>query len=248
MYKLGLVSVSFRNLDPKQIITLVKNAGLSCIEWGSDVHAPAEDTARLLEIAKLQKENGIYCSSYGTYFKIGQNDPDEIRRYITAAKILGTDILRVWCGTKGSAQYTKAELEEVYGQCRQIADIAKSEGVVICLECHIKTLTDDVLSTLSLLKHVDSDSFCMYWQPNQFKSFEQNLDYAKAIADKTKHIHVFNWREKEKFPLCKAEDTWKKYLSAFSGERTLLLEFMPDNDPASLVTEAAALKEITGGI
>ena len=40
MYKFGLVSVSFRELGVDEIITAAKNAGLSCIEWCSDVHAP----------------------------------------------------------------------------------------------------------------------------------------------------------------------------------------------------------------
>ena len=40
-YSLGLVSVSFRKNTPKEILEAVKEAGLSCIEWGSDAHAPS---------------------------------------------------------------------------------------------------------------------------------------------------------------------------------------------------------------
>lgn len=43
MYDLGLVSVSFRNHSAKEIIQAAKDAGLTCIEWGSDVHAPYDD-------------------------------------------------------------------------------------------------------------------------------------------------------------------------------------------------------------
>ena len=38
--KLGLVSVSFRGHTPREILEEMKKVGLSCIEWGSDVHAP----------------------------------------------------------------------------------------------------------------------------------------------------------------------------------------------------------------
>ena len=101
-YTLGLVSISFRKHTPEEIIQAVKAAGLSCIEWGSDVHAPCRDTERLHEIARLQGEYGITCSSYGTYFKFGKTPLEELTDYITAAKILGADVLRLWCGQKSA--------------------------------------------------------------------------------------------------------------------------------------------------
>lgn len=72
-YQLGLVSVSFRQHSPKEILEVTRSAGLSCIEWGSDVHAPCRDIERLREIAALQKEYGIVCSSYGHLFSFGRN-------------------------------------------------------------------------------------------------------------------------------------------------------------------------------
>ena len=58
--KLGLVSVSFRELTPFQIIDLMKSVGISVVEWGSDVHAPCKGDLQLMEIAEYQKKNGIY--------------------------------------------------------------------------------------------------------------------------------------------------------------------------------------------
>ena len=109
-YKLGLVSVSFRQHSPKEILEAAKAADLSCIEWGSDVHAPCRDIDRLREIAELQREYGIKCSSYGTHFRLGETPIDELESYITAAKILGTDILRLWCGRKCGKDMSTEEL------------------------------------------------------------------------------------------------------------------------------------------
>ena len=72
-YNLGLVSVSFRKITPEEILSAVRDAGLSCIEWGSDVHAPCKDTERLYGLVELQKKYGITCSSYGTYFRFHLN-------------------------------------------------------------------------------------------------------------------------------------------------------------------------------
>ena len=44
MIKIGLVSISFRDLFPKQIVDMVAEVGLDAIEWGGDVHVPHGDS------------------------------------------------------------------------------------------------------------------------------------------------------------------------------------------------------------
>ena len=118
-YKLGLVSVSFRHHTQEEILKAVKNTGLKCIEWGSDIHAPCEDVEKLEEIAFLQKKYGVTCSSYGTYFRLGETPIKELYQYIRAAKILGTDILRVWAGAKSGVEMTKEEIDNLLLNCRK---------------------------------------------------------------------------------------------------------------------------------
>lgn len=243
-YTCGLVSVSFRGKTPEEIVRAAAAAGLSCIEWGSDVHAPCEDISKLQSIAQLQKEHGIYCSSYGTYFRIGVNAAEELERYIAAAEILGTKVLRLWCGNKGSAKYTAEEREKLLAECIALAEIGEAHGVKLCMECHLNTFTDTKETALWLMESVNSPNFRMYWQPNQYASEAENLVYAKLLSPYTEYIHVFHWREKEKFPLHESREIWKKYLSCFSGNKTLLLEFMPDGKIESLPGEASALAEI----
>ena len=100
MFDTGLVSVSFRPLMPEQVAAAAVNAGLNHVEWGSDVHAPYNDPQRLAQIVALQEQYGIRCCSYGTYFRLAVTPMTELPGYIQAAKMLGTDILRLWCGTK----------------------------------------------------------------------------------------------------------------------------------------------------
>ena len=84
----------------------------------------------------------------------------------------------------------------------------------------------------------------MYWQPNQYNEVEENEKYAEIISSYTEHLHVFNWKGDRRFPLKDSIDTWKKYLNKFEGDRTLLLEFVPDDKIETLKIEAQALKEI----
>lgn len=245
-YKLGLVSVSFRQHTPFEILTAAKKAGLSCIEWGSDVHAPFNDIVRLTEIAKMQEEYGISCSSYGTYFCIGGTPISELESYIKAAKILRTNTLRLWCGSKCGNDYSADEKQNFFIQCKQAAEIAEQHGVTLCMECHIGSYTERLNDALELMHTVNSKYFQMYWQPFQWQTQEENLKYAEAIAPFTRTIHVFQWGKYQRFSLYEGINEWQKYLSKFSESCTLLLEFMPDDKITSLLNEANALKTIIG--
>ena len=247
-YNLGLVSVSFRQASCAEILSAVRAAGLSFVEWGSDVHAPCSDEERLYEIAAMQKEYGIVCSSYGTYFRLGETPLEELTAYIKAAKILGTDILRLWCGRKSGVDMTAEEREELLAVCRRAAEIAEKEQVTLCLECHKKTFTEVPDDAIWLMDSVNSPCFRMYWQPFQWKTAEENCENARKIAPYAEHIHVFNWKGDKKLPLADATEEWQAYLRRFSTPRTLLLEFMPNGTIEELADEAAALKSIIGEI
>lgn len=243
-YELGLVSVSFRPYSPREIVMAAKEAGLTCIEWGSDVHAPCNDVEKLNEIVKLQNEYGISCSSYGTYFRLGVTPLEELESYVRAAKILGTDILRLWCGGKSGADMDEGEMEYLVSECKLAARIAEKHGVILCTECHRNTFTEHLSDALFLMREVRSSCFRTYWQPFQWENEENNLAYAEAIAPFVKHVHVFQWKNDGKFSLNEGVAEWKRYLEKLPAPRTLLLEFMPDNRIESLKTEADALRSI----
>ena len=75
-----------------------------------------------------------------------------------------------------------------------------------------------------------------------------NLKNARKIAPYAEHIHVFHWQGDRKLPLAEAIQDWRAYLKEFTASRALLLEFMPDDQIASLSAEAGALKTILGGL
>ena len=241
-FNFGLCSISFRQHTPEEILQAMKAAELSTIEWGSDVHCPPK-TAK--EIAKLQKQYDIRCCSYGTYFRLGVTPIEELKEYITAAKTLGTNVLRLWCGDKNSEEYSAEEKELLFSACKVATKIAETEDVTLCMKCHNGTYTNNKESTIELMENVNSKHFRMYWQPNQLRSEEENIQYAKLLSKYTENIHVFNWKGNEKYPLADAKDIWKRYLSCFDDNKNLLLEFMPDDKIETLQGEADALKEIT---
>ena len=243
-YKLGLVSVSFRKESPENILAAMKKAGLSYIEWGSDVHAPYDNKEALEEIVRLQEKFEIQCSSYGTYFRLGVNPVEELQGYINAAKMLGTNILRLWCYNKSASYMSHEERKSLVNQCRVAAKIAAENNVVLCLECHMNTFTENPVDAVWLMEEINSPHFRMYWQPFQWQSADENINNAKTISPYAVHLHVFNWKEDKRFPLAEAISEWKSYLEQFSAEHTLLLEFMPEDTLEELESEADSLKKI----
>jgi len=246
MKNMGLVSVSFRGLTPEQVASAAAEAGLAFVEWGSDVHAPWDDGEKLAEVYRAQKVYGLHCCSYGTYFRLTVTPMEDLPGYIRAAKILGTDILRLWCGTKKQEDCTEEERLYLLDECRRAAAIAEKEGVTLCLECHRNSYTETKEGALDVMRAVDSPAFKMYWQPNQWRTIEENVGYARLLKDYITHIHVFQWKEKKRFPLREGIQEWRRYLAELPGEHMLLLEFMPDDDVASLPEEARALRELKG--
>lgn len=244
MCKLGLVSVSFRKNTVEEIIKAVQQAGLQYIEWGSDVHAPYDDLAQINKIAELQSKFDIKCSSYGTYFRLGETPLELLPRYISVAKRLGTKTLRLWCGNKNSEDYSESEKLALFEECRAASEIARLQEVVLCMECHMLTYTNKLESALELMKITGNDNFKMYWQPSQFCDVEENIKYAAGISPYTKVIHVFNWKDCFRYKLAEGVDVWRSYLSNFDEKTPLLLEFMPDDKIESLQEEAATLKII----
>ena len=244
MKQLGLVSVSFRPESPETILKAAKDAGLGCIEWGSDVHAPCGEPEKLEEIRTLQSVYGISCCSYGTYFRLGVTPLEELPAYIQAAKTLGTNILRLWAGKQSPWDFSAEDKARLFADSKAAAEMAEQAGVVLCLECHMKTYTETAESALELMQAVNSPAFRMYWQPNQHRSVEENVANAQALRDYVNHVHVFQWKGKERFSLAEGAEEWKTYLAAFGPEHALLLEFMPDDNIATLKSEADALRQI----
>lgn len=242
----GLVSVSFRAHAPREILCAMRDAGLSLIEWGSDIHAPCRDAARLDELALLMREFGVTCSSYGTYFRLGQTPIAELEPYLLAAKRLGTDILRVWCGTKSGADMTEDEVTSLLAACRAAAAMAEAHGVTICTECHLRTFTERPEDALALMQAVNSPHFRTYWQPFQTRTIAQNLAYLRMLAPYVTHLHVFQWKGADRFPLADGVAEWQDYLALLDTPHTLLLEFMPDDCLDTLAREADTLRTMIG--
>lgn len=210
--KLGLTSVTFRQMNIKQVIDVCINNNLDYIEWGADIHIPAGEV-EIAEFAKtLCDKNNLEIFSYGSYFKFSDNqfDNELFVKNCESCKALKAKYIRVWAGDKASHKMNDEYFKKLYENFLQAEEIAKKYDIVICTEYHSNTLCDNALSCIQLINSVKGIK--TYWQPIQSKSVEENFSELKMLLPYIKHIHVtsIQGNKSVSFENCKTD--YKKYI------------------------------------
>lgn len=242
MKNAGLVSVTFRQLPPEEIVRLARQAGLSAIEWGSDIHVPETDLQNAEQVRLLTEANGLSVSSYGTYYKLGQGQ--NFAAYLEAAAVLNAPVMRIWAGVKGSSIVHEYERAEMVREAKAVCRMATGKGIRVDFEYHPNTLTDTKESALRLMQEIGEPNCGLYWQPNFKKSTEENLAAIQLVLPYVHIVHAFFWdKDSKRLHLAEGKEIWKSFMESL-GEKTFLLEFVPQDNAVYLPYEANALKEI----
>lgn len=247
--KTGLVSITFRQLQPREIIELAASARLEGIEWGGDVHVPPTDLARAAEVARLTREAGLSVAAYGSYYRLGQEKSAGLPPFtavLEAAAALGAPTIRVWAGVKGTKETSAGERQEIVDDAMRIASLAEKQKITISLEYHANTLTDDPESVRLLMSELPTGSILFLWQPANGETREQNLLRLSDVTPRLGNVHVFHWwpTAKERHALIEGEDDWLAYLRAINalpGNRACLLEFVRGDNPQQSMDDGATL-------
>lgn len=245
----GLVSVTFRQLPPRELIALVVKAGLGAIEWGSDVHVPTGDLQRARQIGCQTREAGLAVAAYGSYYQAGQSMSDGVafERVLETAMELGAPAIRVWAGSNGSDQTDEPQRALIMQDLRRIGDLAASAGVAIGTEFHPATLTDTNDSAVRLFEEVAHPNVHSYWQPPHGEPLQYCIEGLDALLPWLSNLHVFHWWPtlRQRHPLAVGEERWRCYLELVheSGrDHFALLEFVRDDSPQAFLEDAATLR------
>lgn len=243
----GLVSITFRQLSPQEVVDLVVKAGLEGIEWGGDVHVPHGDRQRARDVGAMTQEAGVTVAAYGSYYRVSHAETGPFEAVLETAVALEAPVIRVWAGRQGTDTAGEAYWTQVIEDSQRIADLAAAAGITITYEFHSKTLTDTHDSTRKLLQMVAHDNIKSYWQPPRYATVEHNLAGLEAVFPWLHHIHVFNWHitTGERLPLAEGSGAWQLYLQkvATTGrDHFAMLEFVKDDAPENFLQDAATLK------
>jgi sugar phosphate isomerase/epimerase len=249
MIRPGLVSVTFRDLEPRSIVDLVKEAGLDGIEWGGDIHVPHGDLRTAREVAELTANAGLRVAAYGSYYEAGKDatGSDDFERILETAQALSAPMLRIWAGEKGSGDADARYREIVGDDLMRVTELSAEAGIRVALEWHIGTLTDSLYSARKLLDHVQHRNLSTLWQPAPGRTEDQCLEELSDIKHRLSNLHVYHWVTRhERRPLNEGMESWRKYLAAAAGhkDRYALLEFVRDDSPEAFLEDARTLRKL----
>ena len=204
--KLGVASVTFRKKTQEEIVKIVKDNGVSFIEWGADVHVKSIDEAK--KAKSLCEENGIKISSYGSYYRVGRNNKKEWEEICKIANEMSATSIRVWLGEKDSEKYTEEEYKNLLKDAVFMCDVAEKYGLEISAECHDNTFNNNTYSFLKFKDDLKRDCFKTYFQ-SRYTKFQYDMDRIDKTFDFIDNMHV-SYRDLDKEQLFKKKD--KKYI------------------------------------
>jgi sugar phosphate isomerase/epimerase len=244
---IGITSITFRNKSVDEIIEFAQKAKIDGIEWGSDVHVLPTNTKSASIVAKKTSDAGLQIFSYGTYYKLGQNQ--DFDSYLATAIALKTSRMRIWAGVQSSKTISNEERNALINECIIIAQKAKKANIELCFEYHRGTLTDTKESSLQLMQQVNQSNVFLYWQPNPDITEEEQYNEINLLHKYLKTIHFFNWSKGNIRHLMKdGKNIWQKYIALIDTNIPYLLEFTLDNLDSNALSDLHTMKELLSQI
>lgn len=237
----GIVSATFKGRPIEDVLTIAGNAGLGAIEWSENHHIPRGDLLFAKEVAEKTRDNGLEIAGYGSYYRLGQDM--DIRPSLDTASAMGAESVRIWAGSKASAALTKEERCALMEELQKAVDTAGSYGIVLNLEWHKNTLTDENKSGLETLEGIYSPWLRTLWQPTQALSFEERAEGLEMILPYLSYLHVYYWDETGRRPFEEGLGHWERYFSLLEKKKKYyaLLEFVLGDTEEQFYRDAAAL-------
>ena len=249
----GLVSVTFRQKTPEEVLNCVEAAGLEAIEWGGDIHVPAGDLAAARQVGNLTRARHLAIPTYGSYYRAGvpadeQKSPPFQAVLATAAE-LGAGGIRVWTHLVSSQKASADQWARTIEDLARIRDLAAAKGLLVYLEYHNNTLNDRDASTRRLLEAVDG--IYTFWQPLNELTRDENIKTLAAARIRLAHLHVFS-DQGSSCLLETGEQDWQTYFGLLPEQdslparpdqpRCLMIEFVKDQSEDSLLADARTLR------
>lgn len=245
MAEIAFTTVTFRKLTRRQIFEIAAENGITQIEWGADVHLQPQDAAARAEVARLQQEMGITACSYGSYYRLGANDPEVWRAVTQTAHAIGAKTIRIWAGDRPSAQTDETRFHALVAETQTLADIAAKQGLTVAFEFHKGTYNDNGGSSVKLLQSIGRSNVKTYWQP---MSTPADMTDLNAVLPYLAGVHVFHWSKSgRRFSLNFGRKKWERFIRtiAHSGaEVPYILEFVKGDSRKQFARDAQTLRDL----
>ncbi|MEO6907219.1 MAG: TIM barrel protein [Abditibacteriaceae bacterium] len=248
--KPGLVSITFRQKTPQEIIRLCEETDLRGTEWGGDVHVPPGDLAVARQVRRWCEDACVQVVAYGSYYRTGHEEDAPFQRVLETALELGAPLIRVWAGKVDAQDADEKYFQNIVDESQRMGELAKEMNIKLAYEFHGKTLNNSAAASEVLFDAINHPAWQTLWQPLSIETIPQE-ESLMSVLPRLANLHVYHWGNfNNRLPLADGLAEWQKFFSIANDNipRWALLEFIKDDDPANLRQDAAVLHQLLNAI
>ena len=186
----------FKSEDMFSAIAELAGLGYDGVEFWNQYLAKTD----IKHLHEVLEGNNIRASQICPYFDFvsGKEKWEEsiriAEKYIEIAKILKTDLIRVFTGKAGSREATQTQWKAAISGLKEIGKMGKPFGINYALETHPNSLMDKSGATIRLLEDVGMENLGVNLQVPLLD--EEIMESVEKLGKYVIHLHVHNWKGK----------------------------------------------------
>ena len=197
--KLGANTVLFGGHDLETAFRYLAMAGydgveVSAIEGMSQHLVLARWREIAPEIKRLSREYSLELLA----MEQPSRDPQTMEQAMQAAVEAGIPIIN--CGPGGKTG-DEATLQQSIDALGNLAKMAESYGVTLCVKAHIGHSVHDTPTTLKVMAAITSPAFGIDMDPSHiYRANENPVEAIAAVLSRVKHVHIRDCKGRQKGP------------------------------------------------
>ncbi len=162
---------------------------------------------------------GLYFPVIGIYPKLiytkkkRTKELDKVKKLIEYAKILNSEVLKIFVGDISSNQRSSERYYPSVDFMKERARLANTAALAVTGEIHIKTVFDNIKSCRKFVKDVNAANFKYCFQPYDFKDTGKMIKNYQSLSKDVIHIHFQGKKEGKSELLEQADLDYYQFIS-----------------------------------
>jgi sugar phosphate isomerase/epimerase len=202
-------SIGLKDENIRHIIPQVAEIGYEGIEiWGQHLEKYLAEGNSPNTLKHLLDDSGLVVPVISPAFNFTGSESEHAQsvalgmRYIDFSEALGKPLIRVFTGSKGSAEATDDDWKRCAAALQTLCEEAQPRGIALALETHPKNLMDNVPATHKLLDMVNYPNFKIIYDAWHVFN-EGQADPVQSVDEFwfwIAHVHAKNRERKARGP------------------------------------------------